>query len=94
MDNGRGCPWPDLPTPVHGPSILDLQTSSEVRKYNLNLFPISLFVCCLAEDLLRGVQVMYIWITTSNKQVFTLIIEPLFLGLGLKARGLHFSCNC
>lgn len=72
MNNGR---WWSLAWPSNHhawtliPRLADQLRGQEIQVQRIiqPLFPFSLFICCLSEDLLRDVQEMYTWITTSNK---------------------------
>lgn len=102
-------PWPDLPTIMCGPSFLELQNRLEVRKYWFRstiplLFPFSLFICCLSEDIIGDVQIAF-GLPLPMNRLITLIIVPVFLGLGRGGEGgsslanakVVFSCgsyNC
>lgn len=75
MNNGRWCSlaWPSnhhvwTPIPRQADHLRDQEI--QVQRIKQPLFPISLFICCLSEDLLQDVQEMSIWITTSSKQAY------------------------
>lgn len=88
-----GGSWPDLPSFrawTLFPRLPDQLRGQEIQVQRIiqPLFPCSLFICCLPEDLLRDIQEMYIWITTSNRQAYYSHYCASFLGFGAEEEGL------